>query len=167
MKSAITDFQKMWGGTADCTVDPHGQTLKRLDRLANPLVVKQITKDLVSNGGYRIVFASCDGGPLPPAGNGYTVHLCFFDDKNSIEVSNRPAHSLLNKDNLGAVLDIFEKLNFWAKYAPGRAGEGCTPAGEADQRWREAHAKELGVPSLRRRLRPLCWAPPSRRKTVC
>jgi hypothetical protein len=32
-------------------------------------------------------------------------------------------------------------------YAPGRAGEGCTPADEADQRWHEitAHAKELGV----------------------
>jgi hypothetical protein len=32
-------------------------------------------------------------------------------------------------------------------YAPGRSGQACTSAGEAEQRWREitAHAKELGV----------------------
>src|SRR5262249_14942110 len=116
MKTAIADFQKLWGGgPPDSTVDPHGQTLKRLDRLANPLVLKPIKLDLVASGGYSIAYSTCRGRPPPAAGKGYTVHLCFSDDKNSIEVTNRPASDLLNKDNLGDVLDIFEKLTIWAK----------------------------------------------------
>jgi peptidoglycan hydrolase-like protein with peptidoglycan-binding domain len=43
MKSAVVSFQQIWG-TADGRVDPApGQTLKRLDRLANPLELKPIS----------------------------------------------------------------------------------------------------------------------------
>lgn len=114
LKAAVVEFQKLWGGAPDGTVDPHGQTLKRLDRLANPLVLKQITLGLVAKGGYVIAFTTCDDGPLPAAGKGYTLHLCFADQSNAIEVTNRPASDLLSKDNLGAVLTIFEKLDLWA-----------------------------------------------------
>jgi hypothetical protein len=114
MKNAIAEFQKLWGGVPDSTVDPHGQTLKRLDRMANPLVLKPITMGLVAKGGYIIAFTTCDGGPFPAAGKGYTLHLCFSDEKNAIEVTDRPSSDLLSKDNLGAVLTIFEKLRCWA-----------------------------------------------------
>src|SRR5215210_6042563 len=43
MKNAIAQFQQLWGSSADGTVDPHGQTIKRLDRLANPLELKPIS----------------------------------------------------------------------------------------------------------------------------
>ncbi len=114
MKNAIAEFQKMWGGQPDSTVDPHGQTLKRLNRMANPPVLKPITMGTVANGGYIIAFATCDAGPLPPAGKGYTVHLYFANESNIIDVTGRPSHDLLSADNLGAVLKIFEKLDCWA-----------------------------------------------------
>ena len=113
VKNAIAEFQKLWGGMPDSTIDPHGQTLKRLDRVANPLALKTIEADYVAQGGYKIAFHSGDGGAMPPAGKGYTLLLCFQDDKNAVDVSNRPAFDLLSKDNLGAVLTIFEKLNCW------------------------------------------------------
>lgn len=114
LKGAIAEFQKVWGVTPDSTIDLHGQTLKRLNRLANPLVLKLITMHHVAKGGYVIAFATCDAGPLPPAGTGYAQLLCFPDEKNSIDVSDRPAHNLLSEDNLGDVLKIFEKLGCWA-----------------------------------------------------
>ena len=113
MKAAIADFQKLWGGIADSTVDVGGQTLKRLDRIANPLVLKPITQCKVIHGGYTIAYTTCDGGHLPSAGNGFTLHLLFRDDMHSLEVDDHP-HNLLNKDNLGDVLKILEQLLCWA-----------------------------------------------------
>jgi hypothetical protein len=112
MKRTIAGFQALWGGPADSTVDLHGHTLKRLDRLANPVVLKPITLGLVRNGGYVITFATA--GPLPPAGKGYSLHLGFPAEVNSIEVTDRPAADLLSKENLGKVLPIFERLACWA-----------------------------------------------------
>ena len=114
MKAAIAEFQKAWGGSSDNTVDPHGQTLNRLDRLANPLVLKPISLGKVANGGYIIAFATCDGGSLPPNGSGYTLHLGFPAEANSIEVTGRPSSDLLSNTNLGDVLKILEKLACWA-----------------------------------------------------
>lgn len=114
MRNAIAEFQRVWGGTPDSTVDRHGQTLKHLDRLANPLVLKQVTLRLVAHGGYLIGCTTCDGGQLPPPGKGYTLHLGFPTEANSIEVTGRPANDLLSKDYLGKVLAIFEKLGCWA-----------------------------------------------------
>ena len=113
-KAAIVDFQKVWAAGADGTVDPHGQTLKRLDRLANPLVCKNIAMGAVANGGYVVSYATCDGGPLPAPGKGFTLHLCFPDANNSVDVTGRPPGDLLSKNNVGAVLGIFEKLDAWA-----------------------------------------------------
>jgi len=113
LKSTIADFQKIWGGSSDSTVDPQGQTLKRLDRLANPLVLDPIKLGPVKKGGYVISYATCDGGPLPPAGKGYTLHLGFPIESNTIEVTGRSASDLLGDDNLGQVLTIFEKLACW------------------------------------------------------
>jgi hypothetical protein len=84
-KDAITDFQKLWGGQPDATVDKHGHTLQHLDRLANPLVLKLITLRKVANGGYLIAYVTCDGGSLPPAGKGYTLSLSFRDDQTSAQ----------------------------------------------------------------------------------
>ena len=117
LKAAIAEFQKLWGVVPDSTVDPHRETLKRLNRLANPLVLNKIAMTKVAEGGYVISFRTCDGGTLPPAGNGYTQLLCFSDKTgrtDSIDVSNRPAHQLLSSDNLGNVLKIFERLGCWA-----------------------------------------------------
>lgn len=121
MKRSIAEFQKVWGGTADSTVDPHGQpgqpgqTLTHLNRLANPLVLKPITMCHITQGGYTIGYTTCDKGPLPPAGKGYTLHLGFPAETNSIEVTGRPAHDLLTYHHtLGQVLAIFEKLACWA-----------------------------------------------------
>lgn len=113
MKAAITDFQKLWPGIADSTVDKAGHTLQRLDRLANPLVLKPITICNVAHGGYTIGYTTCDGGPLPSAGKGFTLHLLFKDDMHSLEVEDHP-HNLLNKHNLGDVLKILEQLVCWA-----------------------------------------------------
>jgi hypothetical protein len=116
MKSAIADFQRIWGGTLDSTVDAHGQTLKRLDRLANPLTLNPITPCHIEHGGYVIGYATCDGGPIPKVGMGYTLHLGFPAEANSIEVTDRPANDLLTyKHTLGSVLAIFEKLACWAR----------------------------------------------------
>ncbi|HYP15083.1 MAG TPA: peptidoglycan-binding domain-containing protein [Bryobacteraceae bacterium] len=114
MKARIAEFQQLWGGAPDSTIDPIGQTLKRLDRLANPLILNPITQERVVNGGYKISYKTCNEGPLPGPGKGYTLHLCFSDERNSIDVSNRPASDLLNADNLVEVLKIFEKLGCWA-----------------------------------------------------
>ncbi len=119
MKGAIAEFQRAWGGGADSTVEPlshpHAHTLKNLDRLANPLVLNQIAKCKVAVGGYVIGYETCDRGPLPPAGKGYTLHLGFPAEANSIEVTGRPHNDLLSyQHNLGKVLAIFEKLACWA-----------------------------------------------------
>lgn len=112
--TAIATFQKLWGASADGTIEPPRETLKRLDRMANPLVLKPITMSRVTRGGYVIGCTGCDGGALPPAGKGYTLHLGFHDLENTIEVTNRAANDFLGSDNLGAVLTIFQKLNRWA-----------------------------------------------------
>lgn len=114
MKNAIADFQKLWGGTADSRIDPGGLTLKRLDRLANPLVLQPITKGRVAKGGYLVPYTTCDGGSLPATGKGYTLHLCFRDEHHSVDVTGRPSSDLLNENNLGAVLTILEKFACWA-----------------------------------------------------
>lgn len=116
-KTAIVQFQKFWGAP-DGIVDPGGQTLKRLDRLANGLVLKPIQMGRVASGGYLLGFTTCDGGPLPTLASGYTLHLCFVDQSHSIEVTGRSAHDLLGADNLGAVLRLFDKLNAWATTLP-------------------------------------------------
>jgi hypothetical protein len=43
-KAAIVEFQNAWGSGADGTVDPTGQTLRRLGRIASPLVLKPTKK---------------------------------------------------------------------------------------------------------------------------
>src|SRR5579864_6109777 len=114
MKAAIADFQKLWGGgMADSTIDVTGHTLKRLDRLANPLLLKPITKCKVTHGGYTIAYTTCDGGHLPSPDKGFTLHLLFRDDIHSLEVDDHPTN-LLNKNNLGDVLKILDQLACWA-----------------------------------------------------
>jgi hypothetical protein len=114
MQKAIADFQRLWGTSADGTVDPGGLTLKRLERLANPLILKPITKGRVANGGYMISYSTCDGGPLPAAGKGYTLHLCVRDEAHRIDVTGQRASDLLTKDNLGALLTILDTFGCWA-----------------------------------------------------
>jgi hypothetical protein len=112
-KEAISTFQRLWLGTPDGTVSRGGQTLKRLDRLANPLMCKNIAMGSVANGGYVVSYATCDTGPLPAAGKGHTLHLCFPNEKHSVDVTGRPPGDLLSKDNLGLLLALFEKLDVW------------------------------------------------------
>lgn len=125
LKKAIGDFQRCWPGTADSTVDPNGQTLKRLDRLANPLILNPISLGrvldqwvdgkMVSNGGgYNISVKSCDGGSLPLSGKGFALVLAVQNDSHTMDVSDRPASDLLTKDNLGQLLGIFDTLDTWA-----------------------------------------------------
>jgi hypothetical protein len=112
MKAAIADFQRLWPGKPDSTVEPNGHTLQRLDRLTNPLVLKPIKMCHIETGGWVIGYGTCDGGPLPAAGKGYTLHLGFPFEMNSIEVTDRPAGDLLSyKNNLCTMLAILEKLN--------------------------------------------------------
>ncbi|AHG90076.1 Peptidoglycan-binding domain 1 protein [Gemmatirosa kalamazoonensis] len=124
VKEAITRFQSAWGGTPDGTVDPHGQTLKRIDRLANPLTLKPITlarvleaydkgKLVSDGGGYRIAYGTCDGGPLPPAASGYSPVLTVMTDANAIDVGGRPAYDVMNLANLAELLGIFDRLGVW------------------------------------------------------
>lgn len=114
MKTAIGDFQRLWGGMADSTVGPNGQTLRRLDRLANPLALKPIKLGYVAYGGYAVAFLTCDGGPLPARESGYTRHLCFPDEWNSIDVTDRPQGDLIGKQNVGGVLEIIDNVKGWA-----------------------------------------------------
>ena len=118
MKNAIAEFQRAWG-IPDGTVDKNGHTLTHLNRLANPLVLKPITMCHITQGGYTIGYTTCDHGPLPPAGKGYTLHLGFPAETSDIEVTGRPAHDLLSyQHNLGKVLAIFEKLACWGQAVP-------------------------------------------------
>jgi hypothetical protein len=116
MKRAISELQAACGSLSpDGTVDKVGHTLAHLNRLANPLALKPITTCMVEHGMYTIGYATCDGHALPPAGKGYTLHLGFPAETNSIEVTGQPANDLLSyKHNLGKVLGIFEKLAYWA-----------------------------------------------------
>src|SRR5438046_445986 len=107
MKSAIASFQKLWGVMSDSTVAPNGETLRRLDRLANPLVLKPISLGLVAHGGYAVSFVTCDGRSLPTRESGYTRHLCFPDEWNSLDVTDRPPGDLIGKENVGGMLEIF------------------------------------------------------------
>lgn len=115
MKNAIAEFQRAWG-IPDGTVDKNGHTLKNLNRLANPLALKPIATCKVVNGGYTIGYTTCDGGPLPPAGKAYTLHLGFPAETNSIEVTGQPQNDLLSyRHNLSKVLAIFERLACWGR----------------------------------------------------
>ncbi|MCK6433533.1 MAG: peptidoglycan-binding protein [Burkholderiaceae bacterium] len=124
-RQCIVDFQQRWGGTADGVVDPNGQTLKRLVRLANPLVLKPIklarvltaVKDgkLVNDGGgYSIQVSTCDGGPLPPRGSGWVLYLAFINDTLTLDVTGRPLHDLMCLENLGELLSLFDRQHLWA-----------------------------------------------------
>lgn len=124
-KNAIADFQRIWGNPPDSTVDAHGQTLKRLDRIANPLELKPISlgrvlsafKDgkMISNGGgYNIAVRTCDGGPLPSPASGYSLHLTLMNDANAIDVTNAQPDDLMSQVNLVELLSIIEKLDLWS-----------------------------------------------------
>jgi hypothetical protein len=121
---AILDFQQRWGGAADGLISPGGQTLKRLDRLATPLVMRPITlgsvtavtkdgKVISDGGGYNIGVRTCDGGPLPPVGSGYMLYLAIADDTHVLDVTGRPLHDLMSQDNLGELLQILEAAHWW------------------------------------------------------
>ncbi len=124
MQRAILDFQQRWSDAADGVVDPHGQTLKRLDRLATPLDLRPIalsrvlaaTKDgrtVNDGGGYSIAVRTCDGGPLPPVGRGYVLYLAILNDNQTVDVTGRPLHDLMCVDNLGDLLNAFDRLHCW------------------------------------------------------
>ena len=116
MKSAIADFQRAWGAAAGSIVTPNSQTLRRLDRLANPLVLKPIKKGRVAYGGYAVAFTTCDEGSLPARESGYTRHLCVLSDGNSIDVTDRKSGDLIVKENIGKLLVILENLNCWGTF---------------------------------------------------
>lgn len=115
MKNAIAEFQRAWG-IPDGTVDKNGNTLKHLNRIANSLALKTIAMCKVAYGGYTIGYTTCDAGPLPPVGKGYTLHLGFPAETNSIEVTGLPHNDLLSyQHNLSKVLAIFERLSCWGR----------------------------------------------------
>src|SRR5437868_1587466 len=43
LRNEIIEFQRAWDAAPDGTVDPHGRTLKRLDRVVTPVTLKQIS----------------------------------------------------------------------------------------------------------------------------
>lgn len=112
-KSAIVDFQRVWGRATGSIVTPNSQTLRRLDRLANPLVLKTISMGKVARGGYGVAFTTCDEGSLPTRESGYTRHLCVRSDGNSIDVTDRKPWDLIVKENVGGLLSILDNLNCW------------------------------------------------------
>lgn len=113
MKNAIADFQRAWSGAAGSIVTPNSQALRRLDRLANPLVLKPISMGKVVHGGYAVAFTSCDEGALPARESGYTRHLCVRSDGSSIDVTDRKTGDLIVKENVGSLLEILDNLNCW------------------------------------------------------
>jgi hypothetical protein len=124
LKTAISAFQRAWGAGGDGTIDPHGQTLKRLNRLAHPLLLQPIKlarvlqrldkgKILNDGGGYAIAYRTCDNGPLPPPGRDYSVFLSVMDTSHGLDVTGRPAHDLLSDGNLGDLLSVFDRLGVW------------------------------------------------------
>jgi hypothetical protein len=121
MKAAIAEFQHNWGGISDGTVDPGGHTLKRLDRLAGAIELRPILPVNVIHGGYSIKAHTADGGPLPPKGSDYTLHLIVQNDANSIDVTGSELNHLMTKDKLGELLKILDKLSFWASPVTCRA----------------------------------------------
>lgn len=128
-KKAIADFQSAWGGNPDSTVDPGGQTLRRLVRLAQPLDLRPIKpgrvldlqskgRILSNGGGYDISVRTSDLGPLPPKGSGYTLHLLLVNGLASIEVTGQPLNDLMSKDNLGDLLTAIERTGLWSVPIP-------------------------------------------------
>jgi hypothetical protein len=85
-----------------------------LDRLAGTIELQLITLVKVSQGGYSIKARTADGGPLPPKGSDYTLHLIVQNDANSIDVTGNSLNHLMTKDKLGDLLNIVGKLSFWA-----------------------------------------------------
>ena len=133
LKAAISDFQKLWGAAPDATVDPAGQTLKRLDRLANPLEITTLEparlltrhddKGRMTNDGgdYRIACRTCDNGPLPPASSGYSLHLCLTSGPNrSIDVTGRPLNDLLDLARFASLMTVLDALGQWASLIEAR-----------------------------------------------
>jgi len=131
MKGAIATFQRAWGGTPDSTVDPQGQTLKRLDRLANALTLQPIAQGRVldawkdgkmisDGGGYSIALRTCDAGALPPASSGYALSLVVGNEANVIGVPIDRPNDLLSKANLGELLSAVDKLGMWGLPVPCR-----------------------------------------------
>jgi hypothetical protein len=127
MKETIIRFQNEWGGAPDGMVDPHGQTMKRLDRLANPLELNAITlarlhsqyqdRRMVANrgGGYSISYKTCDGGPLPTAKGNYSVYLTVGRPENAINVTQCPAKDVVNGYTLPRLLAILDDEGLWGQ----------------------------------------------------
>jgi hypothetical protein len=122
-KGAIEKFQREWGGFADGVIGPTGDTLKRLNRLANPLVLKPITREklnsryennrmIADRGGYSISYSTGDGGPLPAKSN-YSVYLAVGGEENVIDVTKLPAKQLIDKQTLPQLLAILDDEDLW------------------------------------------------------
>lgn len=121
---ALADFQRAWGSSGGA-VFPHDETMKRLDRLACPLKLViapsrvhsrwQHGKMACYGGGYQVCLDTGDGGSLPGASSGYTVHLIVGENAaNAIDVTKEPHRDLMGIAKLRELLALLEKLAVWA-----------------------------------------------------
>ena len=63
---AIAEFQGMFrGGIVDSRVDPNRTTLKRLNTLADPLVLQAISLESIREGGYKIRYDTSTKEDVP------------------------------------------------------------------------------------------------------
>ena len=111
--NAIAEFQKLWGGVADSTVDPRGRTLQRLNLISTPIKLNGVKPGPVSKGGYIISYEDQlqSVGGLPK--KGYRLFLGIGDDNTVMEVSGRNRADLIGSDNLPELLKLIAKKNKW------------------------------------------------------
>ncbi len=126
MKWAITEFNAEWGG-ASALIEPNSQSLKRLNRLANPLELEKIEIEVsgrrvqVNDGGYAIRYHTCDRGPLPAGNSGFTVTLRVGGEDDTIDITDRPANHVMNVEKLAELLLILDRKDQWATKVECRA----------------------------------------------
>ena len=108
---AIQNFQKLWGAP-DGNVWPGGTTMKRLNRMATPLVVVDpINRAAINQGGYVVAYQTVDKGDLP--NQLYRVYLSVGSDQKLLDVTGRSEKGVIGADNLPDLLKLISEQNAW------------------------------------------------------
>lgn len=113
---AIKEFQGLFSGKVDGSVWPNGGTIRRLNAMATPLVLKSVKREVIKYGGYEVMY---EGEIFKkdkwPKEYKVLLELEHLAKTDTLDVTDRvflaPQKDLITKDNMVAFLKLIEKLN--------------------------------------------------------
>ena len=108
---AIAEFQGMFKGVVDSRVDPRGTTLKRLNALADPLVLEPIYLGDIRKGGYLIKYDTSTKEGIPTSK--YKVFLGLSSQTHLLDVTACNNRDIMTSKNLPDLLKLITELEQW------------------------------------------------------